>query len=55
MRGLTTFSFPIRGKMDKTLFIRKVENNIILVQVYIDHIIFGATNDKLCEEFVSAM
>jgi len=28
---------------------------IILVQVYVDGIIFGATYDSLCEEFVSGM
>jgi len=38
-----------RGKTDKTLFI------IILVQVYVDDIIFGSTNQNLCEQFVVAM
>jgi len=36
-----------RGKMDKTLFIRKLNNDIILVQVYVDDIIFGSTNKNL--------
>jgi len=26
-----------------------------LVQIYVDDIIFGATKDSLCEEFVAAM
>jgi len=26
-----------------------------LVQIYVDEIIFGATNDCLCEEFVAAI
>ncbi|GJZ07078.1 putative ribonuclease H-like domain-containing protein [Tanacetum coccineum] len=30
-----------RGKIDKTLFIRRVKSDIILVQVYVDDIIFG--------------
>ena len=41
--------------MDKTLFIRKHENDVILVQVYVDDIIFGSNNNTLCEEFVAAM
>jgi len=44
-----------RGKIDKTLFIKKSNSEIILVQIYVDDIIFGATNDSLCEEFVAAM
>jgi len=38
-----------RGKTDKTLFIKKAFNDIILVQVYVDDIIFGSTNQNLCE------
>nr|GEY40353.1 hypothetical protein [Tanacetum cinerariifolium] len=30
-----------RGKIDKTLFIRRHKNDILLVQVYVDDIIFG--------------
>jgi len=44
-----------RGKTDKTLFIKKVFNDTILVQVYVDDIIFGSTNQNLCEQFVRAM
>jgi len=44
-----------RGKIDKTLFIKKSKSTIILVQIYINDIIFGATNDCLCEEYVAAM
>jgi len=44
-----------RGKVDKTLFIRKLNNDIILVQVYVDDIIFGYTNESLCQGFVSTM
>ena len=41
--------------MDKTLFIKNSENDIILVQVYVDNIIFGSTNELLCQEFVLDM
>ena len=43
------------GKTDKTLFIKKACNQIILVQVYVDDIIFSSTNKTLCEQFVKAM
>jgi len=44
-----------RGKIDKTLFIKKFDSAIILVQIYVDDIIFGSSNEKLCEDFVKAM
>jgi len=44
-----------RGKTDKTLFIKKANNDIILVQVYVDGIIFGSINEKWCNQFVAAM
>ncbi|GJR80685.1 putative ribonuclease H-like domain-containing protein [Tanacetum coccineum] len=40
-----------RGKIDKTLFIKREKGNILLVQVYVDDIIFGSTNKSLCTEF----
>ncbi|GJU69036.1 putative ribonuclease H-like domain-containing protein [Tanacetum coccineum] len=33
-----------RGKIDQTLFIKKQKGDILLVQVYVDDIIFGSTN-----------
>ena len=44
-----------RGVIDKTLFIRKHANDVILVQVYVGDIIFGSNNNSMCEEFVAAM
>jgi len=44
-----------RGKTDKTLFIKKACSDIILVQVYVDNIIFGSTNQNLCKQFVVVM
>jgi len=40
-----------RGKVDTTLFIKRKFNNILLVQIYVDDIIFGSTNGSLCKEF----
>ncbi|GKC09796.1 putative ribonuclease H-like domain-containing protein, partial [Tanacetum coccineum] len=44
-----------RGKINKTLFIRRVKSNILLVQVYVDDIIFGSTKKSLCIEFEKMM
>jgi len=45
-----------RGKIDKTLFNKKkYDSVVILVEIYVDGIIFGSSNDKFCEDFVKAM
>nr|GEZ35990.1 retrovirus-related Pol polyprotein from transposon TNT 1-94 [Tanacetum cinerariifolium] len=36
-----------KGKIDQTLFIKKKKGDILLVHIYVDDIIFGATNKKL--------
>nr|GEW23265.1 hypothetical protein [Tanacetum cinerariifolium] len=36
-----------RGKIDQTLFIKKQKGDILLVQVFVDDIIFGSTNKEL--------
>nr|GEX12736.1 putative ribonuclease H-like domain-containing protein [Tanacetum cinerariifolium] len=40
-----------RGQIDQTLFIKKQKGDILLVQIYVDDIIFGATNKDLCKSF----
>ncbi|GJX36283.1 putative ribonuclease H-like domain-containing protein, partial [Tanacetum coccineum] len=40
-----------RGTIDKTLFLKKHKRDIILVQVYVDDIIFGSTKKAWCDEF----
>ncbi|GKF63512.1 putative ribonuclease H-like domain-containing protein [Tanacetum coccineum] len=40
-----------RGTIDKTLFIKKDKHDIILVQVYVDDIIFGSTKKSWCDKF----
>ncbi|GKD94228.1 putative ribonuclease H-like domain-containing protein [Tanacetum coccineum] len=37
-----------KGKIEKTLFIKRVKCDILLIQVYVDDIIFGSTNKELC-------
>ncbi|GJZ65753.1 putative ribonuclease H-like domain-containing protein [Tanacetum coccineum] len=44
-----------RGTIDKTLFIKKDKHDIILVQVYVDDIIFGSTKTSWCDEFEALM
>nr|GEV36766.1 hypothetical protein [Tanacetum cinerariifolium] len=44
-----------RGIIDQTLFIKKQKGHILLVQIYIDDIIFGATNKDLCRYFEKLM
>ncbi|GJZ55571.1 putative ribonuclease H-like domain-containing protein [Tanacetum coccineum] len=44
-----------RGKIDKTLFIKRYKGDILLVQVYVDDIIFGSTKKELCLAFEKLM
>ncbi|GKC78543.1 putative ribonuclease H-like domain-containing protein [Tanacetum coccineum] len=44
-----------RGRIDQTLFIKKQKRDILLVQVYVDDIIFGSTKMELCTEFEKLM
>nr|GEX73142.1 hypothetical protein [Tanacetum cinerariifolium] len=44
-----------RSKIDQTLFIKKQKGDILLVQIYADDIIFGATNKDLCKAFTKLM
>nr|GEV47030.1 putative ribonuclease H-like domain-containing protein [Tanacetum cinerariifolium] len=56
----TLFTFLVqsgckRGLIDKTLFIKKDKKDIMLVQVYVDDIIFGSTKKSWCDEFEALM
>ncbi|GJZ82612.1 putative ribonuclease H-like domain-containing protein [Tanacetum coccineum] len=44
-----------RGKINKTLFIKRYKGDILLVQVYMDDIIFGSTKKELCNAFEKLM
>ncbi|GJZ89597.1 putative ribonuclease H-like domain-containing protein [Tanacetum coccineum] len=44
-----------RGTIDKTLFINKNKSDIMLVQVYVDDIIFGSSKKSMCTEFEEVM
>ncbi|KAH9657240.1 Integrase catalytic domain-containing protein [Citrus sinensis] len=43
------------GKADTTLFVKHKNQDILIVQIYIDDIIFGSTNELLCKDFSSCM
>ena len=45
----------IRGKIDTTLFIKSKNDDMLIVQIYVDDIIFGCTNENLCKEFAKTM
>ncbi|KAJ9553888.1 hypothetical protein OSB04_017933 [Centaurea solstitialis] len=44
-----------RGVIDKTLFIKRTKTDMLLVQIYVDDIIFGSTKDDMCKEFEELM
>nr|GFC56280.1 hypothetical protein [Tanacetum cinerariifolium] len=44
-----------RGTIDQTVFIKKQQKDILLVLIYVDDIIFGATNKALCQSFEKLM
>nr|GEW93303.1 putative ribonuclease H-like domain-containing protein [Tanacetum cinerariifolium] len=44
-----------RGLIHKTLFIKKDKKDIMLVQVYVDDIIFGSIKKSWCDEFEDLM
>ncbi|GJY19726.1 putative ribonuclease H-like domain-containing protein [Tanacetum coccineum] len=44
-----------RGAIDKTLFIKKDRRDIMLVQVYVDDIIFGSTKTSMVKDFEDLM
>ena len=41
--------------MYTTLFLKKKDESLLIVQIYIDDIIFGATKQSLCKEFIKLM
>nr|GEV74510.1 retrovirus-related Pol polyprotein from transposon TNT 1-94 [Tanacetum cinerariifolium] len=43
------------GAVDSTLFTQKARNDLLLVQIYVDGIIFASTNIALCNEFANQM
>ncbi|KAG9442375.1 hypothetical protein H6P81_018229 [Aristolochia fimbriata] len=44
-----------RGNVDQTLFIKRIDGDMLMTQIYVDDMIFGATKRTLLNEFVQAM
>ncbi|KAJ9538141.1 hypothetical protein OSB04_030874 [Centaurea solstitialis] len=44
-----------KGKIDPTVFIKTEGDDILLVQIYVDDIIFGSTNSDMCTWFSDLM
>ncbi|KAI3686983.1 hypothetical protein L1987_80673 [Smallanthus sonchifolius] len=51
---LTSNGF-VRGTIDKTLFLKKFGVDLLIVQVYVDDIIYGSTNEALYKDFEAVM
>ena len=44
-----------RGGVDTTLFTKCRNHDLLIIQIYVDDIIFGATNSSLSKKFVKLM
>nr|GEX59477.1 retrovirus-related Pol polyprotein from transposon TNT 1-94 [Tanacetum cinerariifolium] len=51
---LIKYEYKIR-MVDNTLFTKKKSSNLIIVQIYVDDIIFGSTCQDICDEFAKIM
>nr|GEV55858.1 copia protein [Tanacetum cinerariifolium] len=43
------------GMVDNTLFTKNKDPNLIIVQIYVDDIIFGSTCQEMCDDFAKIM
>ncbi|KAJ9541670.1 hypothetical protein OSB04_028176 [Centaurea solstitialis] len=44
-----------KGTIDPTLFLKKSGSDLIIVQIYVDDIIFASTKPEMCQEFENTM
>ncbi|KAJ9544684.1 hypothetical protein OSB04_024391 [Centaurea solstitialis] len=44
-----------KGSVDSTLFLMKEGKHIVVIQIYVDDIIFGSTSRELCKKFEMVM
>ncbi|XP_031090921.1 uncharacterized protein LOC115995913 [Ipomoea triloba] len=57
-KGLTEYLIKkgyTRGSVDKTLFIKRYNSDLIIAQVYVDDIVFGSTSASRANNFVNLM
>jgi hypothetical protein len=43
------------GKIDTSLFTKKIGKDLFVLQIYVDDIVFGSTYQDYCEEFGKMM
>ncbi|GJS42862.1 copia protein [Tanacetum coccineum] len=43
------------GMIDNTLFTKKSKSHLIIVQIYVDDIVFGSTSQNLCDDFAKIL
>ena len=58
MRGLQTYLLEKgfeRGGVDRTLFIHRSKSKLLVAQIYIDDIVFGATSSDFALNFAEEM
>jgi hypothetical protein len=55
MQGLLKKQHLKRGSTDNNLYCKIYGNNLIIVEVYVDDIIFGSNNIKMSEDFAKMM
>jgi hypothetical protein len=55
LRDFLLSKWFIMGKVDTTLFTKKIGKDLFVLQIYVDDIIFGSTNQDFCEEFEKMM
>jgi hypothetical protein len=44
-----------KGTADNNLYIKVTQGSILLVEIYVDDIFFGSTNDKVSQKFAKDM
>ncbi|KAJ9535146.1 hypothetical protein OSB04_un001776, partial [Centaurea solstitialis] len=44
-----------KGSVDSTMFLMKEGEHIVVIQIYVDDIIFGSTSRELCKKFETVM
>jgi hypothetical protein len=46
---------PWKGSTDNNLYIKVTQGSILLIEIYVDDIVFGGTNDRLSQKFAKDM
>jgi hypothetical protein len=46
---------PWKGSANNNLYIKVTQGSILLIEIYVDDIVFGSTNDSLSHKFAKDM